>query len=218
MKLYFGARVFSSDNHEIGILTEVVLNPATREVTHLVIQKGLLFHNDALVPAAGVVEATRSEVHLCLRAAEMESCSGEFRQEEFLPAAEVPAAIPGEELKGALWTPPVGPSPLPKLPQSLVPPGITPGEISPHVSVPPEEIVLDPGCPVESCDGKTVGHVQELVLDANQQITHLLVITGHMLKDPKLVPVHWISRIDNNQVFLAVTARQIDRLAIAERQ
>ena len=218
MKLYFGARVFSSDDREVGILTEVVLHPATREVTHLVIQKGLLFHNDALVPAAGVVEATQSEVHLCLRASEIESCSAEFREQEFVPAAETPATAPGEELKGALWAPPLGPSPLPKMPASLVPPGITPGEISPHVSVPAEEIVLDPGCPVESCDGKMVGHVQELVLDPNQQITHLLVITGHMLKDPKLVPVHWISRIDNNQVFLAVTAREIDRLAGAERQ
>src|SRR5258706_15667562 len=50
MQLIKGADVFSSAGEKIGSLDRVVLDPETKEVTHIVVEKGMLFTTNKLIP------------------------------------------------------------------------------------------------------------------------------------------------------------------------
>ena len=58
MELKEATRVFTSDGKEVGRINRFVLDPATNEVTHIVVQKGWLFSEDKAVPFEMVNVAT----------------------------------------------------------------------------------------------------------------------------------------------------------------
>jgi hypothetical protein len=75
--------------------------------------------------------------------------------------------------------------------------------------------MLEPGSGVEDTHGRSVGRAAELVTDERQQITHVRVYTGHVFRDPKLIPIQWVARIENGRVVLLVSHRIVERLPVA---
>jgi len=212
MNFTFGAKIITRDNREVGILKEIVVFPATRTVTHLVIQAGLLAQRDTVVPAALVSGSTDTLITLTCNAAELEQCSRAAQAGEFVPLADQPAPVPGAAPVGWAWTRPPGGDPLPQPPPSLIPPGFDRLDMPAAICVPPDDILLDHGTPVESADGKAIGRVSELITDASGKITHLVIREGQLFKTPKLVPIDWINRIEDNQIFLAVNLKPVEDL------
>ena len=64
MELREGTRVFTPGGEEVGRVNRFVLDPATNEVTHIVIQKGWLLPEDKVVPFDLVRSATEERVVL----------------------------------------------------------------------------------------------------------------------------------------------------------
>src|SRR5438105_3693209 len=54
MEFKLGAKVYTSDNHQVGTVDHIVLAPETKAVTHLVVRKGLLFGKDKVIPISAV--------------------------------------------------------------------------------------------------------------------------------------------------------------------
>ena len=50
MQFKKGADVFSGEGEKIGTLDRVVIDPRTREVSNLVVGKGILFRTDKVIP------------------------------------------------------------------------------------------------------------------------------------------------------------------------
>ena len=65
MQFKQGAEVFSSNGERVGTIHRTVIEPDTREITHLVIQKGLLFR---LRPLTAATE------RYCLSETKAQSC------------------------------------------------------------------------------------------------------------------------------------------------
>lgn len=212
MQLYFGARVITQDERELGRVKEIVIHPARKLVSHLVVQEGLFFSKDMVIPAAAVIESSPERVRLSLKAGEVEQYSAEFRADEFIPTGCGQNLQAGAPLAGSVWTHPQQAESLPELPPSLVPPGIGPADLNPVVSVAEDEVLLDAGASVESADGRRIGEVVQLVTDAAGGITHLRIQAGRLGRVEKLVPFFWVERIENSQVFLAVSAKQVEDL------
>ena len=59
-----GTSVFTSDGKEVGKINRFVLDPATNEVTHVVVQKGWLLPEDKVIPMAMIANATEERVVL----------------------------------------------------------------------------------------------------------------------------------------------------------
>src|SRR4030095_8149634 len=59
-----GVDVYSSDNEKIGTLHRVVMDPKTREVTHIVVKEGFLFTEDKVVPMDLVGSVTEDRIAL----------------------------------------------------------------------------------------------------------------------------------------------------------
>src|SRR5687768_4105804 len=64
MELKEGTSVFAPGGDEVGKINRFVLDPATNEVTHIVVQKGWLLPEDKVVPIAMISTATAERVVL----------------------------------------------------------------------------------------------------------------------------------------------------------
>src|SRR5262245_38493968 len=84
-ELPIDAKVVCTDG-EFGRLTDVVVDPVWRRVTHLVVREDALPARELLVPAARVAESSREVVRLgCTR----DEVAGfqEFTQTRYVPAS-----------------------------------------------------------------------------------------------------------------------------------
>lgn len=63
-----GARVMSVDDQHVGNIENVIVDPDTSHVTHLVISQGLLFKSQKVVPAFWVKHTLEDEVYLTVTA------------------------------------------------------------------------------------------------------------------------------------------------------
>jgi uncharacterized protein YrrD len=57
MELKEGATVKTNDGQKVGTIDRIVVDPATNEVTHIVIEKGFLFTEDRILPVATFIMA-----------------------------------------------------------------------------------------------------------------------------------------------------------------
>jgi uncharacterized protein YrrD len=63
-----GARVFDADGKQVGNVAEVVFDPESDRITHLVIARGLLLRTEKLVPSNWIKEIGEKEVRLTVGA------------------------------------------------------------------------------------------------------------------------------------------------------
>src|SRR5512145_1363460 len=101
MELKEGAGVFTPEGEQVGKINRFVLDPATNEVTHIVVQKGWLLPEDKVVPLWMVSFATEEKVVLI-------KDDGDFNQ---LPSFEETHFVktPGENVDPTYyWYPPLG--------------------------------------------------------------------------------------------------------------
>lgn len=204
MKLVFGTNVYGRDGEQVGVIKEVVVDPATREVSHLVVQRGLLFQDDRLVDMDLVEGTTTEGVRLSRTSAELEGITGEYRQDEYVESAR--AETQSEDLPEKLWARP------PTTGSSVVPPGITPGDLPPDVSIPANDVGLLHGSKVVGKEGKAFGKVKALLTDADDKLSHIVVSEGLVFPRPKMVPIDWIASFEENTVVLATNSTEVDQL------
>jgi hypothetical protein len=79
--------------------------------------------------------------------------------------------------------------------------------------IPEGTVALEEGARVISQDGQHVGNIEQVIVDTqDNRVTHFVVSEGVFFKERKLVPVLWISSIDEHEVHLSSTSRFLDRL------
>ena len=80
-------------------------------------------------------------------------------------------------------------------------------------NIPEETVALKEGADVISADGDHMGDVERVLADPDSnQATHFLISKGLLLKEKKLIPAAWVSRVTENEVYLAVGSKLVDRL------
>jgi uncharacterized protein YrrD len=207
-----GTRVFTSDGKEVGKVNRFVLDPATDEVTHLVVEKGWLLAEDKVVPFDMVDSATEDKVVLKESVDDFEQLPP-FEESHFVrntPENINPAEYTRYPYAPAYyWYPPpagyIG-YPAYGLGYASWPP------IETTRNIPADTVALKEGTDIMSADGKHVGDVQRLFIDPNSnKVTHILISQG-LFKDRKLVPVNWIRSVTEDQVELTVSSEKLERL------
>jgi sporulation protein YlmC with PRC-barrel domain len=166
-----GAGVSCSDG-ACGEVTQVVINPVSRELTHLVVEPAGRSGLGRLVPL-DLVDATGGEIRLRCTIAEFER----------LDAAEETQFVPGTRGYEAYGPDQVLVQPWMSLGGS---PGVE-GELVSGVSetvtydaIPLGEVAVRRGDRVHATDGE-IGHVEGLVVDPrNHHVTHVLLQEGHL--------------------------------------
>ncbi len=193
MDVPVNAKVICADG-PCGHSTYVILNPTTREVTHLVVKEQGFPYVERLVPLSEVVETGHRAVHLKCTRDKLEGMD-QFIEMEFLPGAGPYSSYEATEYM--MWP-------------EVLPSGVVPLE---HERIPPDELAVRRGAWVEATDGR-VGVVDEFLVDpTNGQITHLVLREGHLWgKKDVTIPVSQIDHIEEDAVYLKLDKHSVEAL------
>jgi uncharacterized protein YrrD len=86
-------------------------------------------------------------------------------------------------------------------------------------NIPEGTIALEEGAKVVSKDDRYVGNIEQVIVDEqDNRVTHFVINAGTFFKERKLIPVLWISNIDENEVRLSSTSKVLNRLPAYQNQ
>ncbi|MFL5910825.1 MAG: PRC-barrel domain-containing protein [Gaiellaceae bacterium] len=209
MRLELGKSIHCSDR-EVGELADLVIDPTTRQVTHLVVRMHAHEGPSRLVPVDLVENGGASDgISLRCPAEEMSSLDT-IEQFAYVRTGDFP-------VEDARWD--VGVSEL------LVAPyyeatglGEYPGAYDPNTGVaydriPKGDVEVRRSSEVITKDGALAGRVDGFVVDAEQHITHFVLERGHLWgKREVTVPIGAVESIQTDAVTLSLTKAEIGAL------
>lgn len=206
-KLQFqkGASVLTKNGIEVGTVERVVVNPDTNALAGIVVRNGgLLINDQKVVPAHLVADATEDLVLLQEEAGALESMPP-FEEERLVDADGDPDPAPS-----ALDQQPMIASaqamglPIPPAPGPV---------IRVEQNIPEGTVALKDGARVITSEGAHVGNVERVLADPSaDEVTHLLISRGLLLKERKLIPMKWVRSLDEEKVHLRVKRERVDKL------
>ena len=237
MELKEGTRVFASDGKEVGRIRRFVINPATNEVTHIVVQKGWLISEDRVVPFEMVNTATEHTVVLSENMHTFKQLPP-FEETHYSAAPEADVSRGGSP-RHTVEKPERSEEPHhDQIVEADVSQGGAPryGAVPSYYSYPPHRYVgyplmeltrnipehtipLREGTDVISFDGEHIGDIERLFVAADSnRATHFVISQGLVFKDRKLIPAHWVRTVDEDKVELAVSSKRLEDLPAYEPQ
>jgi uncharacterized protein YrrD len=215
MELKEGMSVFTVGGEEVGKVNRFVLDPATNEVTHIVIQKGWLLPEDKVVPFQMVGSTGEDKVFLSEEIGDFDQLPP-FEETYFVRVTDEHPNDPARTEDPAYqyspayyWYPSHSTLGYPGfgLGYYAWPPAET------RRNIPEDTIPLKEGTDVISSDGEHVGDVERLVIEPElNKATHFVISQGLLFKDRKLVPAQWVKSVEEDKVHLVVSARLLERL------
>lgn len=210
MRFTKGAEVYSASGEKLGTVDRLIIDPNTKEVTHLVIEKGFLFTTNKIIGIDLVNPEDEERISLLSSGDNLDKFQ-DFTESHYvdLEQAENPTA---DEVPTATWYPPTDYAwwrtgagmaypPMPLFVRKT------------EQNIPEGTVALEEGAKVTSKDGKHVGNVEEVYVDKeDNRATHILVSAGILFKEQKVFPVTWISQIGEHEVILSVDADFLNRV------
>jgi len=212
MQFREGADVQTYDGQKVGDIVRVVLDPVTKEVTHLVVRKGFLLKRDKLVPVDLITSTTEDRVKLRKDVDDLARLP-DFEESYYVRVNETAAEYPYPPgyIAPVYSYPPLGYAGWGVAHYPLYPP--PPYVLETERNIPERTVPLKEGAEVFSADEEHVGYVERVFTDGqNDRATHILISEGLLLKERKLVPTNWIQEVRENRVRLATTSELIDGL------
>lgn len=229
MQFRKNSTVYTADGKQVGVIDRVVIDPATQEVSHVIVRRGWLFTEDKVVPMAWVDEATVDQVRLRRDITNLDELP-QFEEthyiaydaaEEKAPPDSTPAtesATTTEYVQPYYAYPPIGVA-WPGFysdPLGAYALGAYPAQgykVEVERNIPEGAVALREGAAVVDSRGEQVGKVARIVIDdKSQQTTHLLVSEGWLFPDQRLIPINWLKEVTDDEVRLQVSADFLKRL------
>lgn len=236
MNLTKDARIFTAQHEEIGNLQRFVLDPKTRQITSIIIQRGgLLNKKEYVLPMEWIDQIT--DEHIILRPLQNTLEDLPLFEEERYVIADEHALLDANYVRAdpalrmyfyyppATYTPYAGAPPdVPTRSENS--PNFSPSEmrgteitgsegIRKEVgsNIPDDNVALKEGAKVWSQDAHHVGDVEKIFFNPDdQKATHLLVSKGLLNKQRKLIPVDWVDEIYEDRVNLVLRDELIKNL------
>jgi len=201
MDISINSLVFCSDG-ECGKTIRVIIDPIKKQLTHIVVQgKGLHAGMEQLVPVDIILESTLDEIQLRCTRKEFILLES-FLEYEYIPGEEGLFDFEQDHYS-------MHPFMLPDFEDEV--------EYEPHYAtierIPHGELSFRRGAKVHASDG-TIGQVDAfLVSPEDHHISHLVLREGHLWGKKRVtIPVVEIDRVEDNQVFLKLDQRAIEKI------
>jgi uncharacterized protein YrrD len=208
LQLKEGAGVYTPGGDKVGEIDRVVMDPKTREVTHVVAKKGLLFTHEKVLPLTVVDTSGEEKVVLKQNAPPPEEYP-DFEEKTHipisrdkqlgyaLPMAYYPA-VPATAWWGTYGYPGYPPSPY---------------VVKIERNIPKDTIPLEEGAEVITRDGEQIGKIERIHVEPNElRATHITVSQGLLSKERKLIPTLWVGDVFEDHIRLAADKEMIERL------
>ncbi|GAB1420042.1 hypothetical protein MASR2M15_01170 [Anaerolineales bacterium] len=210
MKFQKGTAVKTANGDKVGTIDQIVIDPATNEVTHIVVKKGFLFTEDRVIPIESLHNTDTNTVTLNRSVNNLEEYPLYEEKHYFPLPTEDPSSSPRADdgVSGPLYYyPPVGVEPYTNT--GLAYPAVTGVYASNAVerdvrNIPADNIVVNQGTSITTSDGKHAGDVQQIFTNSNGRITHILISKGFLFPEERLIPITWVRRMNDTELQLSV--------------
>ena len=81
-------------------------------------------------------------------------------------------------------------------------------------NIPAGTVAVKEGANIITSEGRYAGSMESVFADpAATQITHLLVSNGLIAREKKVIPIHWVMTMDEDEIHLRVEKSSIEELA-----
>jgi len=202
MEISEDARVFSAHDEHLGKIDRIVIDPVTRELSHIVVRSGIFFPDDKVIPVTDIATATAERVNL----------NTGVDPDQYPPFEEhhyVPMSSASEEAAQS----------QPEAPVLLTMPayawygqhGVLP---APHESfmvtvaarnIPEHAVTIKPGSPVIDHDHEVIGEVAEVLATDDGVATHIVLKSEGLgsMNRHRAIPVTFVDRLVEGSVRLA---------------
>lgn len=209
MRFKDGTSVVTADDHKVGEVARVVIDPQTREVTHIIVRQGFLFTEDSIVPVELIVSAQADEVRLRDTKDNLPELQALVEQ-HFVPIDELDDDAEFGAAPPIISYPPVGGPWWGAGYMTYMPPAVV---VESEPNLPEGSLLLNQGARVTSADGEHVGDIDEVIADSQSgEVTHFVVAAGLFFKERKLIPTGWIQKARTDEVVLSVRAQVLEGL------
>jgi uncharacterized protein YrrD len=209
MQIKHGASVYSKDEKEAGRVERVVIDPRNNKITHLVVGKSLIFNDSRIIPIQMIASSEEDRILLRTDKDSLDELPY-FEETHFIPPVKGNDADqqPGVYAPPLYWYPPTGMTAV-GYPGSFGYPYPTQSDNN----LPNELVALKDGAKVTDIAGEDVGEVEKAIAEGEGDlVTHFVVGWGLLQRNRKLVPIHWVDSVSEDQVRLAVHKREIEPL------
>lgn len=212
--LHLGASVVSRDGRKLGTLHRFVVNKDTYNLTHIVVDLGVLrsgqpawaggwgLSHDRKVPVAAVTDADSDEVRLSMSAEEFRDHSVDYIEEHF---DRMPDTHPGWHLDT---------SDVARLAASI------PGEPGPAMlhevlAIAPDEVDIKRDSPVWRLNPhQKIGEVERVVFDKDSgKVSEIVVRRGLLFSKDILLPVRHIVEVVADVIRVDIDDAALESLA-----
>lgn len=199
--LNIGAQMFCADG-KCGKLAKFAVNTDAWQVTHLIVEEGLLLKRARVFPIHSIERATPDEIHLAFKADELVNYP-EYREEviEKLAPMHVGSSRPTFPVDqgGTPYAHSTAP-PVHKVFQRV------------RFGVPEDLAVVEQGTPIIGLDGQ-IGKLDHFLVDAaDGRITRLVAQQGILFTTKRTIPVSMAEFISEKGVSIAVTDEELKGL------
>jgi len=207
IRLLKDAEIFSSVGEKIGKLDRVVLDPETKEVSHIVAKQGLFFSTSKVIPIS-YVNLDGKRITLTKNEMELDDLP-DFTETSYIrmdtPGAseENAATLFFYPPRHAAWWSTGGRLSYPK-PRYV---------LKTEAAIPDETVALEEGATVVDKDGEDIGEIERVIVtESDKRASHIVVSRGLLSKEHKLIPTLWITEVAEDKVYLSIDSDMFERL------
>lgn len=206
MRFKENANVLDESGEKVGTIDRVVMDPRTKQVSHVVIREGVLFTENKVVPVEWFDLTTEDKVVLKTSEEDVDALPP-FVETHYIPWHEAESRRPNRA-QVYYWNPPSGVSwwgyPGYRAYFGFLEP---PYAKTTELQIPEGTVPLEEGADVISSDNEHVGSVEQIFTDPETgRATHFVISQGLLFKDRKLVPTAWIESMSAGRVSLGIDA------------
>lgn len=197
-----GADVITADGERVGSVDRIVLDPLTKDVSHVVVRSGVLFGEDKVIPIDMI--STTDEQQIVLDKGVSDEDIPLFEEHQYVTVLE-------DFYQSDLGSVP----PLVYFgPYALATPMVAKvSETVRNRDIPDRAVAVETGAKVVANDGEKVGKFEQVLMTDGGVATHLVVDVGSLLVEQhKGVPIGWIESIDEDEIRLGVPTSMIEAI------
>jgi len=209
MQFRDGTPVYTSDGRRVGDVGGVVVDPVGEEVTHLIVEKGLLLKETRLATMDAI--ASTGPEAVALREGIGPEDLVPYEEVKFVPLGEAMQGTVAPQTKRAvMWY-----APAEVVPGLMGTPPVAVRVPVTQPNIPPGAAAVETGDLVVSSDAERLGRVTE-VLTLGDTVTGLVVRRGWLFwKQERSVPISWVESMTGPIVRLGVRAAVVEDLPTA---
>ena len=217
MKFKYGSDIVNHQGEKVAELYQIVIDPASDQITHLVAKKGFLFPSDKVIPISLVMSSSQDQIKLYDFDGDFDDLD-EFVEVEFVKSErERKNSLldsEGTTVPPLLAYPPAGHGfgyvPVINYPEQP--------ETEMVKNIPDETVDIPKNARVLGLNGEHVGNVEEVMVDpTSDQISHFVISKGLFFTEEKLIPASWVRGYDSNKLKLVVNEKIIENLPEYQR-